>query len=84
MIRSLIQWIAGDNASRRTHRTAGRRRHASPVLESLEGRQLMTVTGHGGAVLPNVEVQALYYGSDWDVFNNPIYAQQVGYLEAAV
>src|SRR5262245_61968218 len=34
-------------------------------LEGLEERRVMSVTNHGGAVLPNVEVQALYYGSDW-------------------
>ena len=39
----------------------------------------MTVTYQGGAVLPHVEVQALYYGSDW--FNNPTYFKQTGYLE---
>jgi hypothetical protein len=39
----------------------------------------MTVTYHGGALLPHVEVQALYYGSDW--FNNPAYYKQTGYLE---
>ena len=39
----------------------------------------MTVTYHGGAVLPHVEVQALYYGSDW--YTNPTYYSQTGYLE---
>jgi hypothetical protein len=38
---------------------------ARPELERLEGRQMLTVTPHGGAVLPNVKVQALYLGSDW-------------------
>jgi hypothetical protein len=49
------------------------------AIECLEGRQLMTVTNHGGAVLPNVEVQALYYGNDW--YNNPTYYSETGYLE---
>jgi hypothetical protein len=39
----------------------------------------LTVTPHGGALLPNVEVQALYYGSDWS--NNSTYYSQTGYLE---
>ena len=40
-------------------------RSARPELEGLESREVPTVTFHGGAVLPNVEVQGLYYGSDW-------------------
>jgi hypothetical protein len=36
-----------------------------PRLECLEDRQVPTVTYHGGALLPHVEVQALYYGNDW-------------------
>jgi hypothetical protein len=39
----------------------------------------MTVTYHGGALLPHVDVQALYYGSDWS--NNSTYYGQAGYLE---
>jgi hypothetical protein len=34
-------------------------------IEALEERQVMSVTYHGGAVLPNVAVQGIYYGSDW-------------------
>jgi hypothetical protein len=37
------------------------------------------VTYNGGALIKNVEVEALYYGSDW--VNNPTYQSQVGYLE---
>jgi hypothetical protein len=48
-------------------------------LERLERRDVPTVTYHGGGVLPNVEVQALYYGSDW--YNNATYFNQTGYLE---
>jgi hypothetical protein len=49
------------------------------ALEPLEGRQMLTVTPHGGAVLPHVEVQGLYLGSDW--LNNSTYYQQTGFLE---
>ncbi len=47
------------------------RRPASARLqvESLEQRQVMSVTPHGGAVLPNVQVNAVFYGSGWD--NDP-------------
>jgi hypothetical protein len=34
-------------------------------LEQLERREVMTVTFHGGAILPAIEVQGLYYGSAW-------------------
>jgi hypothetical protein len=47
-------------------------------LEQLEDRLVPTVTFHGGPVLQNVEVQALFYGSDW--WNNSYYYNQTGYL----
>jgi hypothetical protein len=47
-------------------------------IEELEGRQLLTVTFHGGALLPHVEVQALFYGPDWAT---PAYAPQKAYLD---
>jgi predicted phage tail protein len=42
-----------------------------PGLEQLERRDVPTVTFHGGPVLANVEIQALYLGSDWNG-NTPI------------
>jgi len=56
-----------------------RSRQARPTLESLEAREVLTVTYHGGAVLPHVEVQGLYYGRDWST-NQTLY-NQTGYLE---
>jgi hypothetical protein len=50
-----------------------------PQLESLEERRVMTVTFHGGDVLPNVAVQGVYYGSDWG--NNQTLFDQTGALE---
>jgi hypothetical protein len=49
------------------HRTAsaGRRRTFRPDLERLEQRDLPAVTYHGGPVLPNVEVEAVFIGSRW-------------------
>jgi hypothetical protein len=69
---------------RRWFGTAGaapstRRRTVRPNLEGLERREVPTVTYNGGAVLPNVEVQNVYYGSDW--YNNSTYYQQTGTLE---
>src|SRR5438105_1225885 len=34
-------------------------------VEQLEGRDLLAVTFHGGQLLPHVEAQAVYLGSDW-------------------
>jgi hypothetical protein len=53
-----------------------------PELESLEQRWVPTVTYHGGPVMPNVEVQGLYLGSDW--WYNSTYYSQTGYLEGSM
>jgi len=34
-------------------------------LEALEDRLVMSVTNHGGSILPHVEVNAVFYGSAW-------------------
>jgi hypothetical protein len=52
-------------------------RQARPELEQLEHRLVPTVTYHGGALLSKVEVQPLFYGSDW---SSPGYFSQAGYL----
>ena len=49
-------------------RQIGQRRAGSPQgarVESLEAREMLTVTYNGGALLTNVEAQAVYLGSDW-------------------
>jgi hypothetical protein len=51
-----------------------------PALECLEDRLVPTVTYHGGALLPHVEVQGLYLGSDW--YNNSTYYNQTTQFEA--
>jgi hypothetical protein len=51
-----------------------------PALECLEDRLVPTVTYHGGALLPHVEVQGLYLGSDW--YNNGTYYNQTAKFEA--
>src|SRR5438477_6928836 len=40
-------------------------RTVQPRLEALEDRCVPTVTYHGGALLANVETQAVYFGSDY-------------------
>jgi hypothetical protein len=47
----------------RSRRAGGNR--FRPSVEPLEERQVPTVTYHGGAVLPNVGVEALFLGGGW-------------------
>jgi hypothetical protein len=54
-------------------------RSARLAVEALEGRRVPTVTFHGGALLPHVEAQALYLGSDWA--NSSTYHQQAVFLD---
>jgi hypothetical protein len=59
------------------------RRPARPVrpqVEYLEAREVPAVTYHGGAVLSNVRVQALYLGSDW--VTNSAYLSQSRTLDS--
>ena len=65
----------GREMSRHRHRNI---RRNQPAAECLEGRQLLTITNHGGAVLSNVEVQGLYLGSDW---NSSTYHSQAKTLD---
>src|SRR5487761_1141266 len=69
-------WQARFSApGRRTKRQPARRR--SPVagqIELLESRELLTVTYQGGALLTNVEAQAVYLGSDWNT-SSPLKTQ---------
>jgi hypothetical protein len=67
MNRLLDRWFRLGSGRACSGRDVSRRRRRSVPLacEGLEGRQLMTVTNHGGGVLPNVEIQGLFYGSDW-------------------
>ncbi len=75
MIRSLKRWIGGQG---RLGRPASGRRQTRPLVEGLEGRQLLTVTYGGGALLAKPEVQAVFYGSDWQTSST--YSGQAGYL----
>lgn len=67
-----LQWIKRQLANcgiigRRSPR-ATRRRNIDidwGHIDPLESRQVLTVTYHGGALLSNVETQAVYLGSDW-------------------
>jgi hypothetical protein len=51
-----------------------------PSLECLDDRVVPTVTYHGGTVLPHVELQGLYLGSDWAT--NTTYHNQTAQFES--
>jgi hypothetical protein len=51
-------------------------------LECLEAREVPAVTYQGGAILPNVEAQAVYLGSNFA--NDPTANQQTGQLDGFV
>ena len=57
--------------------TAAQRRFR-PAVEQLEDRRVPTVTYHGGALLPDVGVEALFLGSGW--WTDPALATQAADL----
>jgi hypothetical protein len=54
---------------------APRTRSSFLTVELLEQRQLLSVTYHGGPLIPNIEVDAIYYGQAWA--NYPTLRQQI-------
>src|SRR6267143_4374103 len=60
-------------------KTAPPHRSVRLELEALEDRLAPAITYHGGNLLPHVEVQAVYLGSDWA--SNPTYTQQTHTLD---
>ena len=58
--------------------SAGPGRRFRPSLEALEDRLVPTVTYHGGAVLANVGVEAVFLGSAWS--SDPSLSAQAGQL----
>jgi hypothetical protein len=53
------------SSGRKSGGSAAARAPFRPRLEALEERRLMTVTNLGGPVLPHVEVQPVYLGTQW-------------------
>src|SRR5579863_1196353 len=64
-LRSQIASLRINKNSRKRKRDGVGFSFVSAEVERLESRQLLTVTYHGGALLPSVEAQAVYLGSDW-------------------
>jgi hypothetical protein len=58
--------FARQSASRRGRLRSRAFSTIAAEVEQLESRELLTVTYNGGALLPNVEAQAVYLGSDWN------------------
>jgi hypothetical protein len=73
---------AGFYARRSGRRETGGRAFIAAQVETLESRQLLSVTYHGGALLPNVEAQAVYLGASWQ--SNPSLQTQKGQIETFV
>jgi hypothetical protein len=69
-MRRLIHWFCKPAP-------APRRRRTRLLLEPLDERCVLSVSYHGGALLPHVEVEPLYYGQGWI---NPTQAQQASDL----
>src|SRR5258705_228357 len=83
-LRNMLSLTAAKPSRRKPRRIAGRGLGAG-CFERLEAREMLTVTYHGGALLTNVEAQAVYLGSDWNsnaTLNSQAAAldQYVGYL----
>jgi hypothetical protein len=66
--------VVGVDRRRRTLRHRGAR------FEQLERREVFSLTYHGGALMPHVEAQAVYLGSDW--FDVATEATQTTQLDA--
>ncbi|MGH7140509.1 MAG: fibronectin type III domain-containing protein [Pirellulales bacterium] len=64
--RSFGFWQTWQARPRNKRQPTPRRALKSGRLERLESRELLTVTYNGGALLTNVEAQAVYLGSAWN------------------
>src|SRR6187200_1950738 len=71
--------------SRTTRRTTRRSRAIRPGLQSLEGRQVPSVTLHNGPVIPHVQVESVYWGQSWSQpANQNIRTKLDGFLQTVV
>src|SRR5262249_34064066 len=60
-----LEKSTGNPAARSAPRPTRKPRRFRPEIECLERRDTPSITYHGGALLPNVEVQPMFYGLDW-------------------
>jgi hypothetical protein len=64
-LRDQVASAAGHNPRRRRHEFTRPLSTFAAQVEKLESRELLTVTFHGGTVIPNVANQNVFLGSDW-------------------
>lgn len=66
-------------AGRATRRSFSHKlRHSLGCLERLEDRRMFNVDYYGGLVIPNVQVESVFYGHDW--YSNPAMHQTASQL----
>ncbi len=85
-LRSSAPWLRRLSVPTRRRAAQPKLTRFKPAGESLESRDMMAVTGQHGAILPHVEAQAVFYGSDW-YYNRSLYnltAPVDGYLNYIV
>jgi hypothetical protein len=82
-----MNWLEArfGSSSRIARRPARRSQAIRPGLESLEGRQVLSVMFHGGPVISHVQVDSVYWGRGWSRPANQInQAQLDGFLQTVV
>ncbi|HVS38452.1 MAG TPA: hypothetical protein VMS17_23035 [Gemmataceae bacterium] len=74
-----MNWLRKMLSVRASTRKQTPRPSVAPRLEALETRLTPTVSYYGGNLLPNVQVQGVYYGDQWSA--NPTLFQETGKFE---
>src|ERR1019366_3099923 len=74
-----IKNLFGISTKTPARRSPAKSLNARLGVERLENREVMSVTPHGGVILPHVELQSVYLGSEWS--QNSTYHNQTGQLE---
>lgn len=78
--KSLATWW--HKTSRTSRHSTSRPSLARLALEHLEDRRVLSLTYGGGALLQNVQVENIFYGSAW--YNNPTLYQSAGQLDGVM
>jgi hypothetical protein len=82
LLRGILASLTGNNPRRLRQLRTNPVSTIAAEVQRLESRELLTVTFHSGALLTNVEAQAVYLGSDWK--NNASLQTQAGKLDQFV
>src|ERR1700730_18337318 len=65
LLRKLLGGSLAPKAASRQQASTRRPQRFRPQLEALESREVMSVTFHGGPIIPNVQVETLFWGNAW-------------------